>query len=121
MRIATEKQLKRHQRRLESLIRNRWAWTALYVFMMMQSIVRIFDKRAQWPHLFAYPPSYGVPLWHSVWENILTIALFLFALIGLWWRVHNYRREQLAAKQEALRKAALPTDGIWPPPPQSPG
>ena len=119
MRIATEKQQKRHQRFLEKQLRNRWAYTALYSFWVLESIQRIFVKRAQWPHLLHYPFSL-VPFWGSIWVNIFSLVLFPFIITQLWLRIHNYRQEQLAAEQEALRKAASPTDGVWPPPPQSP-
>ena len=83
---------------------------------MLESVLRIFVKRAQWPHLLHYPFAF-VPFWGSIWVNIFSLVLFPFAIAKLWMRVHDYRREQLAAEQEALRKATLPTDGVWPPPP----
>ena len=116
MRIATEQQQKRHQRYLESQVRNRWAWTGLYTFFILQSVLRIFDKRAQWPHLFHYPFAF-VPFWGSIWVNFVSLVLFPLVIAQLWVRVHNYRREQIAAEQEALWKAATPTAGAWPPPP----
>ena len=118
MQIATEKQQKQRQRTLESLTGNRWAFTALYVFFMGTSLDSIIKKRSQWPHLFQVPLSLG-PLWHSVWENIFTFVCMSLFLVLLWRRIYNYRREQLAAEQEALRKAATPVEGVSPPPPQS--
>ena len=98
---------------MESLVRNRWVYTGLYAFVMLESVLRIFVKRAQWPHLLHYPFSF-VPFWGSIWVNIFSLVLFPFAIAKLWMRVHNYHRKQLAAEQ----KVAPPMDGVWPPPPQ---
>lgn len=119
MRRTTEEQQKKQQRRLESQVRNRWAWTALFLFNIGAAGLRTYEKRSQWPQLLQHPFSFSVPIWSSVVVSILTSILFLFALVQFWMRVHNYRREQLRAEQEALRKAAPPTVGVWPPPPAS--
>lgn len=116
MQIATEKQQKRHQRYLESQIRNRWAYTAAYVLVMGTSLDSIIKKRSQWPHLFQTPLSLG-PLRHSVWENIFTFVCMSFFLVLFWLRIYRYRRAQFLAEQEALQQAATPTVGVWPPPP----
>ena len=118
MRIVTEEQQKRHQQYLDSQVRNRWAWTGLYVLLVLEFIQSVFDKRAQWPHLLHYPFAF-VPFWDSIWVNIFGLIMFPLLTVNLWMRIYDIRREQLAAEQEALRKAVMPTDGVWPPPPVS--
>ena len=118
MRVLTEEQQKKRQHSMEWQIRNRWAWTALFSFSAGISCLGIFEKRSQWPHLFAYPLSAGIPVWDSVWGNIFGIVVWALLLTQLWMRVHNSRREQIAAEQEALRKASTQAQGVWPPPPQ---
>jgi hypothetical protein len=81
------------------------------------TVLQILDKRPQWPFLFRYPPSVGIPLWHSLWLNILCAAFFMLAVALRWLRVYNYRRERLVTEQTALQKAAKPVEGVWPPPP----
>ena len=120
MYIASGKQIKQHQRYLESLVRNRWGYTASYFLMAGMNLQVIFEKRSQWPSLFVSPITAGIPLWHHIWVNIFSAVMFPLLVAYLWVRVHNYRREQLAAEQEALQKAAMPTEGVWPPAPQSP-
>ena len=77
----------------------------------------LHQKRSQWPHLFTHPIPSGKTILDSAWANIAELALWSFVLAQLWVRVYNYRRELLAAEQEALQKAAKPPEGVWPPPP----
>lgn len=118
MRQRTEEKQKEQWRFLEAQVRNRWAWTGLCLLPIGTSLDSILKKRSQWPHLLQTPLSLG-PLWHSVWENILVLVCMSFFLMLFWVRVYSYRREQLAAEQEALRKAATQANGVWPPPPVS--
>lgn len=117
MRTAAEKQQKRHQQYLDSQIRNRWALTASYLFTIAATTGMLLQKRSQWPHLFTHPIPSGKTILDSAWVNVAELALLAFNLFQLWVHVHNYRREQFLAEQEALRKAAMPADGVWPPPP----
>jgi len=118
MRQRAEEQQKKQQWYLQNQVRNRWAWTGLCLLFIGTSLNSILKKRSQWPHLLQTPLSLG-PLWHSVWENILVLVCMSFFLMLFWVRVYSYRREQLAAEQEALRKAATQANGVWPPPPVS--
>ena len=119
MQIATEKQQKRHQQSLESLVRNRWRYTGLYALLTGLNLQTIFEKRSQWSSLFLPSITTGIPLWHHIWVNILSVVMFPLLIANLWMRVHHIRREQVLAEQEALQKTEPPPERVWPPPPVS--
>ena len=119
MRTLSEKQQKQHQKQMASLEKMRWWLTFTFLFDSLLNIVTLYEKRSQFASLFSPLSSSGFPIWHHLWVNIYLVIIGPI-LVFVWWvRIHNYRREQLAAEQEALQKAATPPDGVWPPPPQS--
>ena len=119
MRQMTEEQQEKRQRTLEWRVRWRWPATVLCLFGIAIQIAVILNKHSQWPMLFRCPPWASISFPHSVWINIFDVTIASIALFQWWQRVHNYHREQLAAEQETLRKAAPPAGGIRPPPPVS--
>ncbi|MGI4791575.1 MAG: hypothetical protein ACRYFS_22355 [Janthinobacterium lividum] len=118
MRTLSEKHHRQIQQQRASLEKMRWAYTFVFSFDAILNAVTVFDKRSQLPYLFTPLSSMGLPVWHHIWINIFNVAIGP-TLVALWWmRFHAYRRDQLAAEQEALRMTSKPTEGIWPPPPQ---
>ncbi len=109
--------LKQQERSLRWFTKNRGWFTCVLLLNIAIQASRVFAKRSQWPFLFSYPHSVGIPLDNSIWINILAIALLSFGLVSWWVRVHNYRRDLLLAEQMALQKAARPPEGVRPPPP----
>ena len=109
--------LEQQEKSLKWFMKNRWWLTAMYVFWVIVHTQEIFQKHTQWPFILwlSLPP--GVPIWHSIWENIFGVALFSFLLVSSWVRVYNYRRGQSLAEQTALQKVTKPPEGVWPPPP----
>ena len=120
MRTLSEKQQKQRQRQMEAQERRRWIFTAVFAFDGFVNAETVFEKRSQLAHLFSPVSSSGFPIWHHLWINIFNAVIAPVLVVQLWARIHAHRREQLAAEQEALRKAAPPTEGIWPPPPRPP-
>ena len=118
MRVLTEEQQKKRQHSMEWLIRTRWFVTGVLLFGTALNIPEVFQKRSQFPTLFTLPSILGFWGVHSVWVNILCSVIGPLVAVSLWFRVYNYQREQIAAEQEALRKASTQAQGVWPPPPQ---
>ena len=111
--------LEQQEKSLKWFMKYRWLYTSLLLFSFAASIGEIFRKRSEWPFIVRLSLPPGVPIWHSIWENIFAVAVWSFVLISWWVRIYNYRRDLLAAEQTALQKAAGPPEGVWPPPPVS--
>ena len=113
-----QRTLGQREKSLKPFIKYRWLYTFAYLYVIAAMVDGIFDKRSQWPFILRLSLPLSVPIWHSIWGNIFTAALFSFFLISGWVRIHNYRRDLLFAEQLTLQKAAKPPEGSWPPPPQ---
>ena len=111
--------LEQQEKSLRWLVKNRWLYTGVWLFGLATMVDSIFQKRLQWPFLISFSLPPGVPILHSIWENIFGACLFTFIIAQTWVRIYNYRRDLLLAEQMALQKAAQPPEGVWPPPPIS--